>query len=108
MVNDPIKPKFIVTNTESLFDITIPQTQAFGTSNGNTYNQAGITYNQAGYIYEGVSLPMQDIQPLSLTVGSITPHISVDDITDVYRPNNYLSVGPGFFMFVTYRSGVPF
>lgn len=102
MVYDPTKPSFLIPQDISI-DITISKTQASVTSAGNTYNQATLTYNQANTQYEGVTNSTQDVLPLSLSFTPVTPHIAPFGGLDIYTPNTYHSIGPGFFMFVTIR-----
>lgn len=68
-----------------------------------TYNQTGITYNEAGYFYGGYNVAEQ-ILPLISLASNIYPRIALSGDIQITTPppvNNNMSIGPGWFMYVT-------
>src|SRR5437016_2075604 len=90
-------PSVTIPSDGAQINITIPQTQAFLTDQGYTYNQPGQTYNQAGVMYGGVTNETQDIiptfsdavftiYPQALTAMLIMPSMQVDQ-TNAFLTN---------------------
>lgn len=100
MAKDPTVPTLSL-SIENKIDLVIPKTQALLQNQGYTYNQATFTYNQAGVSYGGIYNFNQDLLPLSLSFNTEAPHIS--GIIDTGAVTGYgpVSVGPGFFLYIT-------
>lgn len=62
MSYDTTVPSFTI-NQESAISLKIPQTDAYLTDQGYTYNQAGFTYDQVGVEYSGVTNANHDDVP---------------------------------------------
>lgn len=121
-MKDSATPTFSVSN-EGNITITIPITQALLANQGYTYNQSGLTYNQTGVQYGGVYNYNEDVIP-SLFVAKLeqpslniltdfisltAPEINISPLelsfTDIYKVTSIeknISLGPGFFMFITH------
>lgn len=77
---------------------------------GITYDSAGITYDNIGIAYGGVYNTNEDIIPIVSLAETVTPNIF--GYSDIYTnitpppPNDYESIGPGFFLYLTQQNGV--
>lgn len=102
-----LTPSFIA-DTNAKIDITILSTDALVNEQGYTYNQAAMTYNEPGVAYGGIYNFNEDIIPLFADNNATLQSPLISSIIDIGAEKHYrYSLGPGWFMFVTYDRYTP-
>lgn len=92
-----------VVKTEKPISFALP-TEAQLSNPGITYNEAGVTYNDSRYVYGGL-YGAQNVFPLVSLVYLEKPRIV--NFGDIYEQGStqYVSIGPGWFLFITKQYG---